>query len=89
MCSVLCVPGRLSRHVTCFCTVSLLLVSGMLLREIRDDYITVLPPNVIMSYAEVVDYIQRISWHWLVNNIAKGPCLLYEWVWNPGDSMLR
>jgi hypothetical protein len=23
------------------------------------------------------------------NSVAKGPCLLYEWIWNPGDCMLR
>jgi hypothetical protein len=37
----------------------------------------------------VLDLIQRLSWQWFVNNSANGPCMLYEWVWNPGDSMLR
>jgi hypothetical protein len=39
--------------------------------------------------AEVVDYIQRLSWQWYMSKIAKGLCLLYEWIWNPGDCMIR
>jgi hypothetical protein len=38
--------------------------------------------NVEVAVVEVVDYIQRLSCHWFVNNTRKGPCLLYEWVWN-------
>jgi hypothetical protein len=45
--------------------------------------------NRRFEVVEVVDLIQRTSWQWFLNNTANGPCLLYEWVWNPGDSMLR
>jgi hypothetical protein len=45
--------------------------------------------NIMVDTRTVVDLIQRLSWQWFVSNTAKGPCLLYEWTWNPGDSMLR
>jgi hypothetical protein len=45
--------------------------------------------NKVTTTEEVVDYIQRISWQWYLNNVAKGSSLLYEWVWNPRDCMLR
>ncbi|GAU48811.1 hypothetical protein TSUD_406440 [Trifolium subterraneum] len=45
--------------------------------------------NKEVKVEEVVVYIQRLSWRWFLSNTAKGPCLLYEWVWNPGDCMLR
>ncbi|KAK2449803.1 hypothetical protein QL285_008959 [Trifolium repens] len=45
--------------------------------------------NILVDTRTVVDLIQRLSWQWFVSNTAKGPCLLYEWTWNPGDSMLR
>jgi hypothetical protein len=44
--------------------------------------------NKVPLVEEVVDNIQRISWHWYMNNVAKGPFLLYEWIWNPGDCMV-
>jgi hypothetical protein len=45
--------------------------------------------NKVASVEEVVDFIQSISWRWFMNYSAKTSCLLYEWVWNPGDCMLR
>jgi hypothetical protein len=45
--------------------------------------------NIIVEASIAVDLIQRLSWQWFINNTAKGPCLLYEWTWNPGDCMLR
>jgi hypothetical protein len=45
--------------------------------------------NGVIDVAETVEYIQRLSWRWFVNNTAKGLCLLYEWVWNPDECMLR
>ncbi|GAU32684.1 hypothetical protein TSUD_145580 [Trifolium subterraneum] len=42
-----------------------------------------------VSVDEAVNSIQRISWQWFVYRMAKSPCLLYEWAWNPGDCMLR
>jgi hypothetical protein len=45
--------------------------------------------NKVASVEEVVGSIQHLSWRWFLNNTAKSSCLLYEWVWNPGDCMLR
>ncbi|KAK2397838.1 hypothetical protein QL285_059374 [Trifolium repens] len=45
--------------------------------------------NIIVDASTVVDLVQRLSWQWFLNNIANGPCLLYEWTWNPGECMLR
>ncbi|CAJ2654329.1 unnamed protein product [Trifolium pratense] len=45
--------------------------------------------NVAGVVEDAVGLIQRLSWQWFVNNMAKGPCLLYEWIWNPGDCMIR
>jgi hypothetical protein len=45
--------------------------------------------NITVDVSFVVDLVQRLSWQWFSNNTAKGPCLLYEWTWNPGDCMLR
>ncbi|CAJ2634810.1 unnamed protein product [Trifolium pratense] len=45
--------------------------------------------NVAGVVEDAVDLIQRLSWQWFLNNAATGSCLLYEWVWNPGDCMLR
>jgi mannosylglycoprotein endo-beta-mannosidase len=38
---------------------------------------------------EAVDQIQRLSWQWYLNRMAKASCLLYEWVWEPGECMMR
>ncbi|MCH81167.1 LINE-1 reverse transcriptase like, partial [Trifolium medium] len=45
--------------------------------------------NVNGAVEETVDKIQRMSWQWYLNKTTKGSSLLYEWVWNPGDCMLR
>jgi hypothetical protein len=45
--------------------------------------------NISVDSRTVVDLIQRLSWQWFVSNMATGPCLLYKWTWNPGDSILR
>jgi hypothetical protein len=45
--------------------------------------------NGLFEVAEVVELIQRLSWRWFLNSTARGSSLLYEWVWNPGDCMLR
>jgi hypothetical protein len=45
--------------------------------------------NKVMVEEEVVDNIQWLSWQWYLSYVAKNSCLLYEWVWNPGDCMLR
>jgi hypothetical protein len=45
--------------------------------------------NVVVSVDDMVDSIQRMSWHWFLNKVAANSCLLYEWVWDPGDCMMR
>jgi hypothetical protein len=45
--------------------------------------------NVVVDAPVIFDLVQRLSWNWFVNNTAKAPFLLYEWVWNPGDCMMR
>jgi hypothetical protein len=45
--------------------------------------------NVDGEVDVAVDCIQRLSWQWFLNKVAAHSCLLYEWVWNPGDCMLR
>jgi hypothetical protein len=45
--------------------------------------------NAMVEVPVMVDLVKRLSWQWFLNNTAKGPCLLYEWEWNPGDCMLR
>jgi hypothetical protein len=52
----------------------------------RNDYIF---NNKVANAADLFNYIQRLSWKWYMSSVAKGPCLLYEWVWNPGECMLR
>jgi hypothetical protein len=36
--------------------------------------------NEMAIEADVIDSIQRMSWLWFMNSVAKSPCLLYEWV---------
>jgi hypothetical protein len=46
---------------------------------VRNDWVF---NNITVDGVSVVELIQRLSWHWFLNNTAKGPCLLYEWIWN-------
>jgi hypothetical protein len=43
--------------------------------------------NVVIDVPTAFDMVQRLSWKWFVNNSAKRPFLLYEWIWDPGDCM--
>jgi hypothetical protein len=45
--------------------------------------------NVEGDVDTVVDYLQRLTWHWFLNKVAVNSCLLYEWIWDPGDCMLQ
>jgi hypothetical protein len=45
--------------------------------------------NVRGEVDAVVDCIQHLSWQWFLNKVAEHSCLLYEWIWNPGECMLR
>jgi hypothetical protein len=44
--------------------------------------------NVNGDVEVAVEYIQRISWQWFLNKVAANSCLLYEWIWDPGECML-
>jgi hypothetical protein len=41
--------------------------------------------NVPGSVEDAVDQIQRTSWHWYLSKTARDSCLLYEWIWDPGE----
>jgi hypothetical protein len=45
--------------------------------------------NLAGNIDDTIDNIQRTSWLWYLNKTAKSSSLLYEWVWNPGDCMMR
>jgi hypothetical protein len=45
--------------------------------------------NVDGDVEVALECIQRISWQWFLNKVALNSCLLYEWIWDPGDCMLR
>jgi hypothetical protein len=45
--------------------------------------------NGAESVDDAVDQIQRLSWQCHLSNRTTRSCLLYEWVWNPGDCMIR
>jgi hypothetical protein len=45
--------------------------------------------NVNGDVDVAVECIQRISWQWFLNKVAVNSCLLYEWIWEPGECMLR
>jgi hypothetical protein len=45
--------------------------------------------NVPGSVEDAVDQIQRTSWHWYLSKTARDSCLLYEWIWDPGEGMVR
>jgi hypothetical protein len=57
-----------------------------LIWNIRNDRIF---NNKVGTVEEAVDSVKRLSWQWFLHKSAKGPCLLYEWGWSPGDCMLR
>jgi hypothetical protein len=54
--------------------------------KMRNDWVV---NNVARTVERVVEDIQRTSWQWFLSYEAKGSSLLYEWVWNPRDCMLR
>jgi hypothetical protein len=45
--------------------------------------------NVNGDVDGAVGCIQRLSWQWFLNRVAANSCLLYEWIWDPGDCMNR
>ncbi|GAU50757.1 hypothetical protein TSUD_272720 [Trifolium subterraneum] len=45
--------------------------------------------NATVEVTDAVDMVQRLSWQWYLNKMASSSCLLYEWIWNPCECMLR
>jgi hypothetical protein len=45
--------------------------------------------NVVGMVADTMDQIQRLSWQWYLSMTVKDACLLYEWIWDPGECMVR
>jgi hypothetical protein len=37
----------------------------------------------------IIDDIKLLSWKWGLIRLKLSPCMLYEWLWNPGDCLLR
>jgi hypothetical protein len=54
--------------------------------KVRNDWIF---NNIIGEVDKAVEYIQRLSWLWFLNKVATNACILYEWIWHPGECMLR
>ncbi|WJX73477.1 hypothetical protein P8452_57252 [Trifolium repens] len=52
----------------------------------RNDWIF---NNVPGSVEDAVDQIQRTSWHWYLSKTARDSCLLYEWIWDPGEGKVE
>jgi hypothetical protein len=38
---------------------------------------------------EIVEEIKVLSWKWSLGRLKIYPCLFYEWLWEPGDCLLR
>jgi hypothetical protein len=45
--------------------------------------------NLVVNVDDTVDSIQQLFWQWFLNKLAANSFLLYEWIWDPEDSMLR
>jgi hypothetical protein len=45
--------------------------------------------NKAVIIEEVVDHVKFQAWKWFIGRVAKSPCLLYEWNWNPFDCCMR
>jgi hypothetical protein len=45
--------------------------------------------NNIGTMADAMDQIQRLSWQWFLSKTTKDSCLFYEWIWDPGECLMR
>ncbi|XP_045792042.1 uncharacterized protein LOC123886801 [Trifolium pratense] len=45
--------------------------------------------NTATAVEEVLEQVKVLSWQWFIGRMAMGPCILYEWKWNPMDCMHR
>jgi hypothetical protein len=45
--------------------------------------------NGVFIPASVIDNIKVLSWKWCLSRLKVTPCLYYEWIWDPGDCLMR
>jgi hypothetical protein len=45
--------------------------------------------NNIGTMDDAMDQIQRLSWQWFLRKTTKDSCLFYEWIWDPGECLMR
>jgi hypothetical protein len=43
----------------------------------------------VFSPRIIVEEIKVLSWKWVLARLKVTPCLYYEWIWDPGDCLLR
>jgi hypothetical protein len=43
----------------------------------------------IFSPLEIIEEIKVLSWKWCLARLKVAPCLYYEWIWDPGDCLMR
>jgi hypothetical protein len=41
------------------------------------------------SQLVIVEDIKVLSWKWSLVRLKLTPCMYYEWIWDPGDCLLR
>jgi hypothetical protein len=79
-----CESGRNKRIKRGFSIVWMTVI--WVLWRIRNDRIF---NNGINTTADAIATIQRVSWQWFLNYSAKSSCLVYEWIWDSGECMVR
>jgi hypothetical protein len=45
--------------------------------------------NGVLDPSVLVDEVKVLSWKWSLARLNLRPCLYYEWLWDPGDCLLR
>jgi hypothetical protein len=45
--------------------------------------------NKVVDPLDLVEEIKVVSWKWSLARLKLKPCLFYEWVWDPGECLLR
>jgi hypothetical protein len=43
----------------------------------------------IFSPRDIVEELKVLSWKWSIGRLKIIPCMFYEWIWDPGDCLLR
>jgi hypothetical protein len=45
--------------------------------------------NKVVDPLDLLEEIKVVSWKWSLARLKLKPCLFYEWVWDPGECLLR